>query len=159
MQGGKMKRIQDLKKNKEFLEKLGKVTDKEIAAEYGIHYKTVAEIRRNKGIKAKRIHKYPIGIELYAGKVPDRVAAETLKCPIQKVFLYRVENRIEPCKNKKNSSKANDFILAYEELGTLQKVADRYGITRERVRQVLKKAGYKKRYYNFTAREKKTNED
>ncbi|MCQ2086620.1 MAG: hypothetical protein MJZ37_00890 [Bacilli bacterium] len=145
-----MKKTMDLKKNKEFISLLGNITDKEVSEKYDVTISFVKKIRQERGIPAKRVHKFPEGIEKYAGKMTDKQAAEILKCDPSRVFLYRVEQNIKPCDKswKLPEDKKNQIIKDYEELGTLQKVADKYGCTREWIRQMLKKSGYEKRYYN-----------
>lgn len=134
-----------LVEDENFMKRLGTVRDKELAEEYGIKPDYVKTLRRSLGIKMK---KWPKGIELYAGKTTDKAAAEILGCTITKVFNYRVENRIEPfgC-HVASIQKAKEIIAMYEKERTLQKVADHFGITRERVRQILVRSGYKRRFY------------
>lgn len=148
------KAIQKLRDDKEFVKKLGKITDQEIADMYGIKLYTVREIRKDLKIKAKRHHKFPVGIELYAGKMPDVIAAQKLHCHPSRIFLYRIDNDIEPYRKQYEKNYTDEEIIAdYEALGTLQKVGDKHGITRERVRQILNQNGYKKRLYNFRVEE------
>lgn len=143
------KKLKELRENKEFCNDLGKITDQEIAEKYGVTRGFVSHYRREKKIPVKRIHNYPEGIEKIAGKMTDREAAEKLNCTPSRVWNYRYENEIESFQRKDViESKTIQVIKDYEELGTLQKVADKYGCTREWIRQMLKKSGYEKRYYN-----------
>lgn len=80
----------------------------------------------------------------YAGKMTDEVAAQILGCSRLTVLNYRIEHNIQPFRlHRKTIPGGIESILAeYNELGTLQKVADVHGVTRERVRQWFDKAGY-----------------
>lgn len=148
------KKLDELRKNNEFLSLLGTMTDSELALKYNVSHFFVMRTRQESKIAAKREHYYPDDIEKYAGKMTDKKAAEILNCDVARVFNYRLENNIEPFRSSKATERRESIVEDYEELGTLQKVADKHGITRERVRQLLNKAGYKKRFYNFTTREK-----
>lgn len=147
------KKLDNCRNNKEFRNDLGKLPDKEVAEKYGVSVGFVMRFRQELGIPAKRVHKFPEGIELYAGKITDKAAAEILKCGIDRVFLYRLENNIKPCEKEWiiPEEKKQQIINDYEQLGTLQKVADKYGCTREWIRQILNKSGYNKRFYNKVA--------
>lgn len=129
-----------------FMKSLGKFKDREIAEKYNVKEAFVKALRRKLKIKKEKV--WPEGIELYAGKTTDKAAAEILGCTNVVVFNYRLEHRIEPfgC-HVATIQKTREIVKAYEEEKTLQKVADRYGVTRERVRQILVKAGYTKRFY------------
>lgn len=146
------KRTVELKKDKEFISLLGKITDKELSEKYVLSINIVRKLRKECGIPAKRVHKFPEGIENYAGKMTDKDAANRLGCHATRVFTYRLENKIEPCKKAEVFKNTEQIVKDYEEFGTLQKVADKYGCTREWVRQILKRAGYTKRFYNFSER-------
>ena len=101
-----------------------------------------AKYLKNK--KVKRYLKYP-DIGKYAGKMTDLEVAEILGCPRRKVVEYRIDHGIRPYKKHRNTIAKNniDEILAdYNELKSLQKVADKHGVTRERVRQWFSAAGY-----------------
>ena len=139
-----------LREDKEFLSGLGKVEDQEIAEKFGVSVTFVAKVRRELGIH--QIHKFPKGIENYAGKMTDKEAAAKLNCQVRRVFEYRCEHNINSYRRKTRYTKTQQIIDDYEKLGTLQKVADKYGCTREWIRQVLSNAGYTKRFYNFAER-------
>jgi DNA-directed RNA polymerase sigma subunit (sigma70/sigma32) len=132
--------------DKTFNEMLGKYEDQVIAEKFGCTRFFVTKFRRHKGIKAYRNHKYHIDMNKYAGKMTDREVSQMLKCNPSTVTRYRKENGIPPFRRRSDVLKRErDMIAAYERLGTLQKVADEVGITRERVRQILIRAGYTKR--------------
>lgn len=138
--------------DKTFNAMLGKYQDQEIADKYGCTKFFVTKIRKHKGIKAFRPKKYPENIALYAGKMIDKKAAEKCGCPPYIIIRYRYEKGIEPYRRREGAEeREKEIIAAYERLGTLQKVADELGVTRERVRQILVRAGYNKRLYNFAA--------
>ncbi|MCQ2081689.1 MAG: hypothetical protein MJZ11_08515 [Lachnospiraceae bacterium] len=83
-------------------------------------------------------------ISQYVGKMSDRSIAKTLGISRNKVFQYRLEHNIKPYgKHTYHVSDNIETILdEYNELGSLQKVADKHGVTREAVRQWFASAGY-----------------
>lgn len=99
-----------------------------------------------KYLKNKREKKnlYDEKISQHVGKMSDREIARTLGISRNKVMQYRFEHNIKPYgKHTHHVSDNIETILAeYNELGSLQKVADKYGVTKEAVRQWFASAGY-----------------
>lgn len=94
--------------------------------------------------KKEKKNLYDEKISQYAGKMSDREIARTLGISRDKVFQYRLEHNIKPYgKHTKHISDNVEEILAeYNELGSLQKVAAKHGVTREAVRRWFVSAGY-----------------
>lgn len=106
-------------------------------------YCVTHNVRYIKNKKAKQ-KQYDERMSKFAGLMSDNEASKKLGCSRLTVFYYRVENNIPPFRKHKHTVADNieTILKDYNELGTLQKVADKYGVTRECVRQWFERSGY-----------------
>lgn len=117
--------------------------------EYDCNYATLLmfcrlkRVRYLKNTKAKYL-KFQEQLANLAGKECDASVAEKIGCSRADVFNYRMEHNIEPGRYHRHTipGSIDQILKEYNELKTLQKVADKHNVTRERVRQWFKAAGY-----------------
>lgn len=105
-------------------------------------------MRKHSNTNMKALLENPDFISLL-GVENDHTVAEKFNCSISIVFFARQSKGIEPSR-KHSTHKSRSIPLKldvskeqleeeYREMGTLQKVADKYGCTRQAVSQRLKK--------------------
>lgn len=100
---------------------------------------------KNKQAKRAQYVKFNEQLKELAGTDNDVVIAEKIGCQRMDVFNYRAEHNIKPCGKRLKTVKwdIGQILSEYNELGSLQKVADKHNVTRERVRQWFRDAGYR----------------
>jgi len=135
---------------------VGKITDKEIATQAGCSTATVFLYRRkhnipsqgHRGRPSPNLENYPVG------KITDKEVAALVGCSAALIGRYRKKHGIPRCETAyekilpQESLKKKKRIASLRNRGlTLQKIGDNFGITRERVRQILSTIPKKKGLY------------
>lgn len=122
----------------------------ECLEEYDCSYQSLwlwCKLHNVKYIKNRKTKEkvYNENLPLLAGTKSDKDVADELGISRTEVMAYRYEHNIKAFgKHKKHKAvDINEILAEYNELGTLQKVADKHGVTRERVRQWFASAGYR----------------
>lgn len=137
---------------------VGKVTDKEVAAQAGCSPATVFLYRRKHNIPSQGHRgRPPLNLENYpVGKITDKEVAALVGCSVPVVGLYRKKHNIPRCEtayekiaSQENLKKKKQIASLRNKGLTLQKIGDNFGITRERVRQILFRIPTKKGLYTL----------
>jgi hypothetical protein len=135
---------------------VGKITDKEIAIQAGCSPAIVFLYRRKHNIPSQGHRGRPsLNLENYpVGKITDKEAAALVGCSAALIGRYRKKYGIPRCETAyekmlpQESLKKKKQIASLRNKGlTLQKIGDDFGITRERVRQILLTIPKKKGLY------------
>lgn len=126
------------------------LTHAEAARELNVHLNSVQQHARRLGLGTRsEMHQAEVVRLGRAGLFGHEIAAQ-LGIPYQTVMRYARQNGVKlarPGTGPQNDERSDDFRRRYLSGETLQQIGDAYGVSRERVRQVLS------RQYGITARD------
>lgn len=125
-------------------------TDEELAEELGITIKKLYEVK-NSALKTKNLDA-PIG-EDGDDTFGDTIKDENVSSALEYTIEEDDKKKIHECINKLTEQEQKVIKLRYgfiDRVHTLQEIADKFGLSRERIRQVQEKAEIKlKQYLNI----------
>lgn len=131
---------------------LGRVPDREIAEEYGVSHKAVAEARRRRGLAAEWAQRASCSAKPKAprrrridwsaqplGQISDLEIARRLGCAVSAVWSARRRLAI-PVAPRRHAERNATIVAAHVAGESLSAIARRYGLTRQRVQQIVRSA-------------------